>query len=317
MSLTKKKIFLTGVSGLLGSNLAYCWKDQYEILGFYYNHSVTIKSVETRGCDLLNLDALRETIEEFSPDVIIHCAALPDIELCEKDHALADRLNITATQNLLACTPARIKFIYISTDALYDGSKPEYSETDSVHPLNYYAVTKYCGETETLKRKNSLIIRTSFFGWNVQNKNSLAEWVVQELSHKRKIKGFTDVMTCSLYTFHLARLLNLAIAEDLSGIYNFVSRNAISKYSFAVRLAKLFGLDSSLIEPISIDDFSFSAKRSKNLVLSTTKLFQALHCDIPTMDESLKAFFWDFKNGMMDGLLHQRFKKLKLQNINN
>ena len=295
MSLTKQKIFITGVSGLLGSNLAYCLKDKYKILGLYHRHPVTLHGIETRGGDLLNYDELQRIVERFSPDVIIHCAALPDIELCEKDHDLADRMNVTATQNVVELNPKKAKLIYISTDALYDGVKGDFAETDSVHPLNYYALTKYKGELEALKKKDSLIVRTSFFGWNIQNKNSLAEWVVKELSNKRRIKGFTDVMTCSIYTFYLARLLDLAMEKHLSGIYNFVSRDTISKYDLAVGLAELFGLDSSFIEPISVDQFSFIAKRSKNLVLKTTKLQKDLGCLIPSMEESLKAFYEDSK----------------------
>ena len=316
MSPLKQKLFLTGASGLLGSNIAYCLKEKYDILGLYHSHPLVLNGVETVGGDLLDHEALRKIIREFSPEVVIHCAALPDIERCEKDHALADRLNVTATGNIVDCTPPSVRFIHISTDAIYDGEKNFFSETDPIHPLNYYALTKYRAEGEALKRKKSLIVRTSFFGWNIQNKNSLAEWVVEELSNQRKIKGFTDVMTCSIYTFHLARLLDQAIEKDLSGIYNFVCRNAVSKYDFAMRLAELFGLDSSLIDPISVDHFPFSAKRSKNLTLDTTKLSSALQRDLPSMEESLQAFLSDFKNGKARSLLNERFKTLKPRNIN-
>ena len=314
--ISHKKLFLTGASGLLGSNIAYCLKEKYDILGLYHTHPLVLNGVKTVGGDLLDHEALRKTITEFSPEVVIHCAALPDIERCEKDHGLADRLNVTATRNIVDCTPPSVRFIHISTDAIYDGEKKNFSETDPIHPLNYYAITKYRAETEALKRKKLLIVRTSFFGWDIQNKNSLAEWVVEELSNQRRIKGFTDVMTCSIYTFHLARLLDQAVEKDLIGIYNFVCRNAISKYDFTARLAELFGLNSSLIDPISVDEFPFSAKRSKNLTLDTTKLSSSLQRDLPSMEESLQAFFLDFKNGKADSLLNEQFKNLKLQNIN-
>ena len=79
MSPPKQKLFLTGASGLLGSNLAYCLKEKYDILGLYHSHPLVLNGGETVGGDLLDHDALRKIIREFAPEVVIHCAALPDI----------------------------------------------------------------------------------------------------------------------------------------------------------------------------------------------------------------------------------------------
>lgn len=295
----KKKILITGVSGLLGSNLAYAWQGRFELCGVYHQHRVALKNCKTIKADILDLKALKNIIADFKPDAIVHCAALADVDFCEKNPELARQINVGGTANIVeAMPPGSMKLVYISSDAVYDGTKEAYSESDPVNPLSYYAQSKYDGELEAAKRKGALIARTSIFGWNVQDKNGLAEWMVEELSHRRKINGFTDVLTSMIYTIDLAGLLGLAIEKNISGVYHFASRTAISKCEFAVKLADLFGFDKSLIAPVSVKQSNLKAKRSKNLLLKTDKLAKALGCLIPTITESLSHFYNDFKSGL-------------------
>ena len=301
MKVDKKRMMITGVSGLLGNNLASYFRDKYQIIGLYHSHRVQIEGIHAQRIDLLSKREIKEVLNEFNPEVILHCAALANIEACEKNRRMARALNISATRNVIDCIKKDdIKFVYFSTDAVYDGKRGNYVETDETNPLSYYGLTKYKGELEALKKDNALIIRTNFFGWNIQDKLCLAEWIVHELSNKKNIRGFTDVYFSSIYTFDLAKLLDLALEKDLNGIYHFSSKTSVSKYEFAVRLAILFDLDHYLIKSSSIDNFPFRAKRGKNLRLDTTKLKDHLHCEIPSMPETIMAFYTDYEGGILE-----------------
>ena len=306
----KKRMLITGISGLLGNNLAFCLKDHYQILGVYHTHRVEIDGIQTRGADLISGYGLRELIARFKPDIVIHGAAQADVEVCEEYPQEAEQINVVGTKNVAGCLKgSSAKLVYISTDLVYDGIKGNFCEDDPVNPPNHYAVTKCKAEKEVLNNKDSLVLRVNFFGWNIQNKYSLGEWVIHELTRKRAIQGFTDCFFSTMYTFELAKLLDLTIKKDLSGIYNCASSTSLSKYEFMTHLATELNLDTQLIQPILVDDFGFKAKRSKNLSLNTTKLAMALAIEIPSLPDSIKRFVYDFKTGVAENIKSHRWKK--------
>lgn len=313
----KNKILITGVSGLLGSNLAWYFRKDNTVLGVYGQHQVAIAGVRTIGADLTQPFAVRSIIEEFEPNVVIHCAAITEIDKCEHDRKLAESVNVLAVRHLVRILKGtKAKLVHISSDAVYDGVKGQHKETDRLRPLSFYALTKCRAEKEALKHKNTLVVRTSFYGWNSisRDKRSLAEVILEHLRAQKRFQGFTDVYTGLIYTFDLAKLLDLAVRKNLKGIYNFVCSTFLTKYDFAVKLSRLFGCDESLIDSVSVDNSHFTAQRSKKLTLSTAKLSQALKIKIPTLEESLKNFHRDFEEGLpqvlQDGPLSENYPLL-------
>ena len=223
----KKKMLITGASGLLGNNLALYFKDKHDVLGLYNLHPVKIDGVETHKADISSETALNEIIQKFKPKIIIHSASLTNVDYCETDRLLTDKVNTLGTKLVTYnAIHSDAKLIYISTDSVYDGTKGDYTEEDETNPANYYGLSKYRGEQEILKRSGSVIFRTNLFGWNIQDKHSLAEWVINELSNKSRIKGFKDVYFSSIYTLEMAKIIEMAIDKDIAGIYNCGSRNS-------------------------------------------------------------------------------------------
>ncbi len=300
---TKEKrvrLLITGVSGVLGNNLARYFCDRYDVLGLYGSHAVSIDGIALRRVDLLSPESVETVIKEFEPRVIIHCAAKANVDECEEHPEVARKVNVDGTKLIVDSMNGReTKLVYISTDSVYDGRKGNYVETDPVHPLSVYARSKHNGEGEVLKRKNSLVVRTAFFGWDIQNRRvGLAEWIMDQLSQKQEIRGFEDVFTSLIYTFKLAELLEKAIQKDLKGIYHIVSRTSMSKYEFALKLADFFGFDKSLIKAASVKNSGLKADRPLNLRLNTDKLTQDLNVSLPTIEESLAQFYQDFESGL-------------------
>jgi dTDP-4-dehydrorhamnose reductase len=296
---TKKKILITGVSGLLGNNLAYYFRNKFNILGLYLTHPVTIEGIQIQKADLLSETSLRKIVHAFDPDIVIHCASLTNVDFCEDNQELTELVNIIGTRTVVeSLKQTHAKLIYISSDSVYDGCKGNFREADPVNPQNYYGLSKYKGELEVLRNSGALIIRTNIFGWNIQEKHSIAEWILHELSSKKQIKGFNDVFFSSIYTFDLATILDIAIDHDLTGIFNCGSRTFLSKYEFALQIADCFKLEKDLIHSITVDDFAFRAKRGKNLTLNVSKLENALNYNLPTITESIEAFCRDYDKGV-------------------
>ena len=300
----RKTILITGVSGQLGSNIAYAFRNQHDIVGVFNAHRVSINGIETQRMNILDVDNVSRIIQHYRPAILIHCAALVNVDRCEADKELAKQVNVAGTKAVVDSTKGLpIKFVYISTDSVYDGTKGHFSETDTPNPQNYYGLTKYQGELEALRALNPLIFRTNIFGWNVQNKFSLAEWIIHELSSRTAINGFRDVSFSTIYTFELARVLSKALEQDLVGIYNCGSSRPISKYDFAILIAERFALDTTLIKRGSISQVTFKARRGRNLSLDVSKLSRDLGITLPSIPTSIDSFYDDSKNGLLDHML--------------
>lgn len=306
-----KNLLITGISGLLGNNLACYFRDKYEVSGTYNSHDVTIEGVYTHKCDCGNSDDIRNQISADKPDIIIHCASLTNIEECEVNKEYTEKINVGATRTISEAADTHdIKLIYISSDSVYDGVKGHFSENDKINPQNYYGLSKYLGELEALKVPDALVLRTNIFGWNIQEKTSLGEWVLKSLRERKSINGFKDAIFSSIYTFELARVIDIAIVKNLSGTFNCGASDCCSKHEFAVKIAELFDFDKSLIIPISIDDYDFKARRGKNLSLNVNGIQQALNYRLPSIECSIDSFYRDFKIGLPDEIRKTNTEKL-------
>ena len=141
--------------------------------------------------DLGDPMALRNLVTDLRPEWIVHCPAATDVAWCETHPEDAERINAEASGTLAsAAAAAGSRLLYVSTDAVFDGSRGPYAESDGTAPCNVYGRTKRKGE-DLVQRAlpSSLIVRTNLYGWNVQPKQSLAEWVLDRLEAGEKLGG--------------------------------------------------------------------------------------------------------------------------------
>lgn len=287
-----KNIFLTGGTGLLGLNLYFYFKDKYKI---YVNfHKKKIPKINFASVNLNKLDNIKKFLKKKKIDYLIHCAAITDIEECEKNKKKAKKINVDIPNNLAKiCNEIGIKFLFLSSDHLFDGKKNFYKETDNVVPLNYYAKTKVEAEKEILKYKNSLIVRTNFFGFGPLYRKSYSDWIIESLTKGDNINVFNDVYFNPVNIIDLLDYLMKILKKNVFGVINVSSDKKLSKYQFAVKLAKKFKLNYKLIIPTSFSKLRKKNKlviRPKNMTLSNKKLKQLLrikHIDIDNMINSL------------------------------
>src|SRR6185503_6693481 len=144
------KLVVTGGSGLLGSNLALeLCRRGHEVTALYRQHRICIDRVCSVKCDLSDVSSTARLIELCDPEWIIHCAAATNLDWCERHPSECMRINAEVPGQL--ATTARLigaRLVYISTDAVFNGTVGGYSETDAMCPINQYGRSKAAGETK-------------------------------------------------------------------------------------------------------------------------------------------------------------------------
>lgn len=291
------KILVTGASGLLGLNLSLQMHNAHEIIGVDRSKLADVP-FELIKADLLDADVVPYILDESQPDALIHCAANANVDACELDPDSASTLNGVLPGKLAsACMDRNIRFLHISTDAVFDGTKEGiYTEDDAPNPRSVYAQTKLDGEYAALEANPSAAIaRVNFFGWSLSGTKSLAEFFFNNLAEGKEINGFNDVYFCPMFVGDLADTLIKMLRKRLSGRYHVVGSRAITKYQFGQAIADIFGFDAGLITPISVSEAGLTAKRSTNLRLSVHKLSTALGQDIPNFSTGLAKFYTQYQ----------------------
>ena len=249
--------------------------------------------------DLAEAGAAQRLLDQAQPDWVINCAALANVDQCEASPDRARQLN-SELPGKLAQYVARggARLIHVSTDAVFDGQRGDYTEEDQPNPLSVYARTKLEGERVAAQaHPETIIARVNMFGWSLSGKRSLAEFFFYNLQSGHPIKGFTDVYFCPLLVNDLAQLFFQMLEASLNGLYHVVSRDCVSKYDFGVAIARQFGFDPALIAPSSVADAGLQAPRSPKLTLRSDKLTAALGQPLPSLSTALTRFHRLYQQG--------------------
>jgi dTDP-4-dehydrorhamnose reductase len=303
------RILITGASGLLGLNLALeAARSGHQVFGVVNRHGLATGAFQVISADLLAPRTLERLLEEARPDWVIHCAALAVVDACEADPGLARQLN-SELPGKLASLVARggARLVHVSTDAVFDGLRGDYTETDAPNPLSIYAQTKLAGERSVAEANpEAIIARVNLYGWSLSGKRSLAEFFFYRLQEKEPVKGFTDVFFCPLLANDLAHILLKMLEAGLGGLYHVVSSQGASKYDFGVALARRFGLDETLITPVSVEQGGLKAARSPRLTLLSDKLALALGEVLPALSPGLERFYTLYQQGYPQRLVKMR-----------
>lgn len=296
-------ILVTGASGLLGVSLVSLAHEQgREVVGLYHRHPAHVNGVKLLAVDLADEAETRRIFQELGPSSVVHCAAATNVDWCEEHPEEAHKINVIVPAAIAAIS-SRIgaRLLYISTDSVFDGGRGNYAEDDPPKPVNVYAKTKLQGEREVLRQNpTASIARVSIYGWNAQNKDSLAEWVLKRLALGSLVPGFSDVIFCPVLANDLAEVLLALLDRDLAGLYHAVGSEPVSKYEFARRVASSFGFDPGQVVPARLTDARLTARRPLNTSLNTGKICAALGRPMPDVEAGLRRFAKLRENGYAD-----------------
>lgn len=282
-----KKIFLTGATGKLGSYLYPLLKKEFKVLG------VGNKNKKIKKINLVNEKKLFLTLNKFNPNIIIHLAALTNVDFCEKNPLLTYKTNILSTINLVnwcLLKKKRIRFIYISTDQIYNNKKINF-ESSKLNSLNFYSFSKICAENSVSNLSNSIILRTNFFGHFPSKKDSLINWLLNMIKKRKKISLIKDIIFNPLYVETLCKYIKkIILKNDVKGIYNLGSKNSISKGRFLKEIANKLGYKDYSYKFVNSNEINFYAKRPKNMYMSVDKIEKKLNIKMPLINEELINF---------------------------
>ena len=291
----KKTILVLGASGLLGSNFIYYSRKIYNIYFNYYNNKLYYPGI--KYCQIfsspseINYSHLLKKIEKISPDIILNCLAVTNIDMCEKNKKKSSLINYELPTILCQIAKKiKVKIIQISTDQLYSKIKENKTEFEKTFPINIYGRDKLKAENFIKKNySNYLIIRTNFFGHSYFHKK-LTDNILNKLNNNDKIKLYNNYFHNPIYSKYLCLFINFLIKKNKNGIFNVVSNEKLSKYEFGLLLAKQYKKNSKNIVSSKCQADSFFAKRNLDLSLSNKKFQRLYKNTLPSIENQIRVF---------------------------
>jgi dTDP-4-dehydrorhamnose reductase len=281
-----------GISGLLGSALSrHLSRSGRQVSGTVFSHPIGDAAATIVSADLANSADVARIMETARAHAVIFAAGLTDVDRCERDPVTAFKLHADVPAELAAyCRTSDSKFVYISTDHLWAGTRQMVSESEPTAPINVYARSKAEGERRVLEADPSaLIIRTNFFGQGQPWRQSLSDWMIAKLCGGEGVRAFTDSYFTPIHLDHLAPIMVDLIECSASGIFHVAGRDRISKFDFAQKLCKQAGLSLNLVKPGKLEDANLIAPRPHDMSLSTEKITNLLVRPMPTIDDGIAA----------------------------
>ena len=267
---------ILGSSGFLGANwLRFLLDGGHEVIA-HANSSVIFGDGKLTAIqqDLEEFGSGYRIVEEFSPDVIINCAALADIEKCEKYPKLAKRLNSDLPKELAqAGMKIGAQLIHVSSDGVFGASVTSRNNLDIPTPMNNYGHTKLEGERLVIDHHpTALVVRTNIVGWSPKGNRSLLEYFYNRLQIGEKAPGFTDVFFRPVGATNLVKVVQHFIESGLErgGVIHLTGEDLVSKWDFGVMVARLFGFDELLVTPSTIDQSDLKVRRGRIMDIQPT-----------------------------------------------
>ncbi len=272
------KILVTGGTGLLGGDLVTYFTDKYDLI-----------SAGSRDFDIRDRKNTIEFITSKKPDIVIHAAAMADVNACQTDESLAMAINADGAGNVaMACRDIGARLVFISTDYVFNGEKETpYVEDDLPDPVNIYGESKLAGERHVADiLPDAVILRVAWLYGSAPN--SFIQRLIRlgKEHQEARIKGLItepfrmveDQIGTPTWTLEAARQIELILEKELTGLIHCTAGGACSRYELARLVFSLLNMDIE-VEPCHRADFPDQAPRPPYTPLENARLARA-NCDI-------------------------------------
>jgi dTDP-4-dehydrorhamnose reductase len=286
------RVYLTGADGMLGTALSAALRANpatadWQLLG-----------VSVADFDIGDADAVRESVESFRPDIVVHTAAHAIVDDCEADPKLALRVNTAGVRNVVgACRRVGGRLVYVSSDYVFDGLDTPvggYREDDVPNPLSVYGLTKLAGERISATLDDHLNVRTSwlFGGADERVDNVLA--FIRQVARGERSRLIADQFSLPTYTVDLAAALIhlLTSPAPVTGTIHVANAGTASWYEVARYVLELLGPQPAgalAPEPVALDECGFLGGRPRNSTLNTDRLAGLGHT-MPSWQDAVRRF---------------------------
>jgi len=291
--MSKKQVLITGITGMLGSQLAKHFYNDYLVNGLAREKSTKYPVLTI---DLYDQQSI-ESLKDKTFDIILHAAANVNLQECEKNPEKAHQIHVGATKTLAQMFPNAL-FVYISTDSVFDGEIGNYSEGAPTNPLNIYAQSKLGGEYQVMNFcEKHYILRTNIYGTREPMGVSLFEWAYKSLMQEKLIYGYENMLFNPLSVTQLSKLIYKLIDAQISyGIYHVGCFGSLSKYDFLLSVADTFDFDKNLIKPVLYTNQEQEIKRPINTTLNV----DLLNSKISLAEYSIAHGLEEIRNNLLE-----------------
>jgi len=268
ISQSKMRILVTGANGLLGQKLvSLISESEGESCiatgrGVNRNPNGRYQYVQL---DVTSIGDVNAIIETHRPDVVIHTAAMTQVDECETNHNACWEQNVTAVENLVNSIEKFGGFLlHLSTDFIFDGTSGPYTEDDEPNPLSFYAESKLAAENVLHHSNIKWAIARTMLVYGIahdMSRSNIILWVKKSLEDQKKIRVVNDQWRMPTLAEDLAKGCLLISRKKATGIFNISGRDMLTPYDMAIATAEFFKLDKSLIEEVDGSIFKQPAKR--------------------------------------------------------
>lgn len=299
-----KTILTTGSNGLLGQKLTEKILAEGRVKLIATSKGINRYPVKTgyeyAEMDILNPAEVRQVIEKYKPDAIIHTAAMTNVDTCEANKELCHQLNVDAVQSLLSiCEEKNIQLVHLSTDFVFDGANGPYKEEDAVCPVSYYGESKVLAE-DLLKHSKAhwTIIRTILvYGISSDmSRSNIVLWAKGALEKASSINVVNDQWRMPTLAEDLAEACILAVEQSAQGIYHISGKDYMSIADLVRRVADYWSLDQSFLHEISSVSLNQTAKRPVKTGFILDKAIKDLGYNPHSFEEGLGVLEQQMKN---------------------
>ncbi len=293
-----KRILIIGGTGLVGSKLSE-FSREYGFESFSTYNARPLDAGNSLRLDVTDRTTTIELARKVRPDVIVDTHALHNVDYCETHREEARRVNVDGTRNLVdAAKGAGSRFLYVSTDYVFDGTRGGYREEDPTTPLSYYAENKVEAEKIVSTLPSFIIARPSvIYGWNAMEKSAMpsssgktvnfAMFVLDKFARHETVRAVNDQYSSPTFADNLALALLKLAGMDVNGVFHVAGRSCLSRFDFAVKAANIFDYSPDLIQKVSSSDFKQVAKRPMNSCLSIEKAERMLKMRFMSVEDGL------------------------------
>lgn len=290
MSGNGPKILITGASGLVGHNVAKGIADLGELHVTVHKNPVDIPNAAEHPLDLMDMDTVDAVIAEVQPDILVHCAALTDVEQCEMNWHVAYTMNVRSTMRFADYIKRREKrIVFISTDLVFGGERGNYREPDTASPLSAYGWTKLIAESHVARSgsKNAILRAALVYGKGAGERSGFVGWMRRDLEAGKTIRLYEDEYRTPLYVDNLVSVVCEVIEKNIGGVYHIAGMERINRYDFGVRLANVFGLPSDRIRAASLEEHR-GVSRPRDCSLNIDRASAVFETEFLTVREGLR-----------------------------
>ncbi len=297
-----QSILITGGTGLLGKGMDETAPAGTKIVSVHLRDYKVPRGRATHlALDLRDKRAVERLFSRHRFDAVVHAAGIASVDYVERHYAESLESNIVSTLNVTAaCRQRGIHLVYVSTNAVFDGTKPPYRESDPVRPVNKYGRLKVECERlvqETLE-KWTIVRPILMYGWNrMVTRPNPATWIYEKLLKGEAVDLVDDVHENPLYNHQCGEALWAILKKRPSGIFHLAGRDSVNRWQFGRKLAAVFGLDAELVKRVDSSRFPGIALRPKNTTFRVARMERELGVRAMTLAEGLAAMKADMEEG--------------------